>query len=238
MILIIKHISIEGPGIIGEFFRNSQWQVETIELGNGERLPSDFNNVEAIIVLGGPMNANEEDRFPFLKEEDIFIKKAIKKEIPILGICLGAQLLAKACGAKVRKAKKKEIGWYKISLTAEGKKDRLFQGLDSKLDVFQWHEDTFELPANTGLLATSIICKNQAFRFSRNAYGLQFHIEVTPDMIKSWIKEYVDDEGSRIVDIQKMFLDTDDKKRKFIKQSNKLLSNFSQLITDEISIIG
>jgi GMP synthase-like glutamine amidotransferase len=238
MVLAIKHVSIEGPGIISDFFRNSKWQLETIDLGNGEKLPSDFNNIEAVIVLGGPMNANEEDRFPFLKEEDIFIKQAIKREMPILGICLGAQLLAKATSAKVRKAKKKEIGWYKVRLTEDGKSDQLFKDLDVELDVFQWHEDTFELPDKAVLLATSNICRNQAFRFSKNAYGLQFHIEVTPDMIKAWIKEYADDEETRSINIQKMFLDTDDKKRKFIKQSNRLLSNFSQLIADKIGAIG
>ncbi|MEW6008181.1 MAG: type 1 glutamine amidotransferase [Candidatus Omnitrophota bacterium] len=190
MILIIKHIEIEGPGSIEEFFRNTNWRLQTVNLAQGERLPNSFKDIEAIITLGGPMNVYEEDKYPFLKDENEFLKNAIKEQVPILGICLGAQLLAKAGGAKVRKAAKEEIGWYKINLTKDGLKDNLFSGLKEKIDVFQWHEDTFDIPKQGVLLANSETCKNQAFRLGSNAYGLQFHFEVTADMIEDWTKEY------------------------------------------------
>jgi GMP synthase-like glutamine amidotransferase len=181
MIVIIKHISIEGPGIISEFFKNIPWEIKTFELDRENRLPEDLCGINAIISLGGPMSVYEEEKYPFLKVEDKFLRKAIKEEIPILGICLGAQLLAKACGAKVKKAKHEEVSWYKVSLIEDGKKDLLFKGLSNELDVFEWHKDTFEIPNNGTLLASSHHCRNQAFRFGMNAYGFQFHIEVTPD---------------------------------------------------------
>lgn len=232
MILIIKHISIEGPGIIGEFFKNPAWKVETIELDKGDKLPEALSEIEATIILGGPMNVYEERKFPFLKDEDIFLKKAIKEEIPVLGICLGAQLLAKACGAKVKKAEQEEIGWYKVNLTKEGMKDLLFEGLNQELDVFQWHEDTFEIPEKGTLLATSDSCKNQAFRFGKNAYGLQFHIEVTPSMVESWIEEYLDSKDKIKKDhAQKMFIDTYKKKEQFKRQADGILLNSLKIIT-------
>lgn len=146
MVLIIRHIDIEDSGTLGEFFVNRDRKTVTVALNKSELLPKDFSSIDSLIILGGPMNVYEEEEFPFLKEENTFIKKALEKEIPILGICLGAQLLAKACGAKVTKAAEKEIGWYRVSLTEDGKRDRLFAGIERYMRVFQWHEDTFELP--------------------------------------------------------------------------------------------
>jgi GMP synthase-like glutamine amidotransferase len=236
MILVIKHISIEGPGIIGEFFNHTTQRIKTIDLEENDELPEDFSKIEAVIILGGPMNVYEEDKFPFLRDEDIFLKKAIRKEIPLLGICLGAQLLAKACGAKVKRASVEEIGWYKISLTEEGKKDALFKDIGKELDVFQWHEDTFEIPEGATLLATSDgTCKNQAFRFGKSIYGLQFHIEVTPKMLESWVRCYLDRDKQIELDAQKMLIDNAyRKKEQFVEQAHKILLNFSRIMTKEV----
>src|SRR3989337_4445342 len=122
MVLMLKHISIEGGGTIEDYLKSNRWEIEKRELqdGNGNSVPSKLD-YDAIIILGGPMNVYEEDKYPFLKDEDRLIKEAIKKKIPTLGICLGAQLIAKAAGAKVsknivRQIHQKEIGWYKVSL--------------------------------------------------------------------------------------------------------------------------
>jgi len=239
MILVIKHVSIEGPGTIGDFFKDTNWQLETIELERGDKLPDDIRDIEAIITLGGFMNVYEEDKYPFLKDEDIFLRKAIKKEIPILGICLGGQLLAKALGAKVKKAAREEIGWGKVNLTKQGLDAPLFSGLEQELDVFQWHGDTFQIPGKGTLLATSKYCKNQAFLFGKNTYGLQFHIEVTPGMIESWIKEYLDtDDQTEMIDRKRMVIEAHKRKDRFRKQADRILSNFLRLIAERKVAVG
>ena len=229
MVVFIKHIDIEGPGTLGEFFNNqTSWQTKIVELENGEILPS-LDDCEAIISLGGPMNVYEEDKYPFLQEEDKLLKKAIKEEIPILGICLGAQILAKACGAKVKKAPRKEIGWYKVNLTEAAKQDMLFKSLPSQLEVFQWHQDTFEIPKGAQLIAESNTCTNQAFRFGRNAYGLQFHIEVTPQMVELWINKYTKKESQEF-DPKDMLIESYKRKESFKRQADLIYFNFAKII--------
>ncbi len=147
------------------------------------------------------MNVYEEDRYPFLRGKDLLIKEAIQRGKHILGICLGAQLIAKALGAKVTKAPSKEIGWYDVSLTEEGCRDPLFASLPKTFPVFQWHEDTFEIPRGGKLLATSTAVPSQAFRYGENAYGLQFHLEVTTEMIRAWMEEYEEEAPSSNVEI-------------------------------------
>ncbi len=175
--------------------------------------------------MGGAMNVYEEDNYPFLKAENIFIKKVLEKEIPYIGICLGSQLLAKACGAAVMKAPVKEIGWFDVALTLEAAHDPLFQGLAGPLEVFQWHEDTFTIPDGGVLLATSAACKNQAFRYGKNAYGLQFHVEITPDMIWSWVK--ADESLPNSVEI---LMAAYKKKDLLEEQAKKLCNNFAALL--------
>jgi GMP synthase-like glutamine amidotransferase len=231
IILIVKHIAQEGPGLIGQFFRDDGWELRTIELGNGEKLPDSLHDVSAVIILGGPMNVDEEDIYPFLEEEEKLIRKALIEEIPMLGICLGAQLIAKTCSAAVTKASEKEIGWYHVTLTEEGQEDLLFRGLPKNIPVFQWHEDTFELPANGVLLAQSKKCRNQAFRIGDNVYGLQFHIEVTDDMIEEWMKN---EEGE--VNVEKTMRGTEKVRDNFEQQVKRIFLNFKCLIESALRI--
>lgn len=185
-ILIIKHVENEGPVTIGEYLKKNKIESETVELWRGEELPSDLSGISSVVCLGGPMNVYEEEKHPFLKKEDAFIKEVLKKDIPYFGVCLGAQLLAKAAGAKVYKAAEEEIGWSKIKLTDEGRKDKIFSGLDTDvLDVFQWHGDTFDIPKDGILLAEGDKVKNQAFRIG-NAYGFQFHVEIDEEKLAEW----------------------------------------------------
>ena len=207
--LMLKHINIEGGGIIEEYLKSKGWKIDRRELQDGDSVPPKLD-YDTIIILGGPMNVYEEDRYPFLKDEDKLIKEAIKKNIPTLGICLGAQLIAKAAGAKVTKNKVKEIGWYNVSLTDDGKKDSVIKGIGESFDVFQWHGDTFGIPENGTLLATAELCTNQALRVGKNIYGLQFHVEVTEGMIYEWIDTYDGELQSLkgIIDVEKIRKDT------------------------------
>lgn len=193
-VLIIKHIETEGPGLIEHYLRREKIPFQIKELKSGANFPppSQFTH---LVLLGGPMNVYEEDCYPFLRSENLFIKEAIRKEKTILGICLGAQLIAKALGAKIFRSPVKEIGWYDISLTRMGSRDNLFGGLPERFPVFQWHEDTFEIPKTGKLIATSRSVPHQGFRYGKNIYGLQFHLEVTEGMIRDWMKTYGEESG-------------------------------------------
>jgi len=193
--LIIKHVENEGPVTIGEYLKKNKIESKTVELWRGDKLPDDLTGISSVVCLGGPMNVYEEEKHPFLKKEDAFIKEMLKKYIPYFGVCLDAQLLAKAAGAKVYKAAEEEIGWFKIKLTDEGRKDNIFSGLDTEvLDVFQWHGDTFDVPKDGVLLAEGDKVKNQAFRIG-NAYGFQFHVEVDEEKLAEWFADDPRKEG-------------------------------------------
>lgn len=188
-VLILKHVENEGPGLIEDYLMEKEISYQIIDLSLSPYLPKP-DAFSHIVILGGPMNVYEEDRYPFLRFEDLFIKEAIQRGKFILGICLGAQLIAKALGAKVLKAPTKEIGWYEVSLTGWGLQDRLFFNVPHTFPVFQWHEDTFEIPKSAKLIATSAIVPHQAFRYGENVYGLQFHLEVTEEMIQEWVENH------------------------------------------------
>ena len=183
--LVIMHAESEGPGTLGHYLETIQAGVQTARLYAGDPLPAGATGFDVIISMGGPMNVYEEERYPFLREETAFLQQAIPAGVPTLGICLGAQLIAKAGGAAVRKAPAREVGFGSVDLTEAGRQDALFQGLPESLPVFQWHEDTFELPPGSCLLATSPRCPHQAFRY-HNAFGLQFHVEVTRNLLWKW----------------------------------------------------
>jgi GMP synthase (glutamine-hydrolysing) len=190
-VLIIMHTESEGPGTLGDFLLRAGATLQTASLHAGDRLPASPREFDALISMGGPMNVYEEARYPFLRDETEFLREAVAAGVPTLGICLGAQMIAKACGGSVRRSPVKELGWGTVSLTDAGASDRLFQDLPPTLPVFQWHEDTFDLPESASLLASGEECANQAFRCGR-AYGLQFHVEVTRKMLAEWFADSPD----------------------------------------------
>ena len=240
MFLIVKHIDIEGPGTLGDFLKSKGITYKVIELGAGEPLPLDLNGIEAVVVLGGPMNVDEEDKYPFLKPELAFIQKVLQKGLPFLGICLGSQLLAKAAGAKVVKSPVKEIGWYRIRLTGQGRHDPLFKHFVEEDVIYHWHGDMFHIPANGQLLATAEGCPHQALKVGKNAYGLQFHVEITDKSIKEWCDEYIENDlpgpawpaGRRRDHAQSMMEDYWKHKASFDRQANNLYENFLSIVSN------
>lgn len=186
-VLILQHVEEEGLGSFENLLVRNGFQPVPV-LTQKDSFPEQLSPYAGLIILGGPMGAYEGDKFPFLKKEIELIQIALSKDIPILGICLGAQLMAKACGAEVYPGGKEEIGWYPIQMTEEAKEDNLFRHLNSETFVFQWHGDTFQLPEGAVRLASSELFPNQAFRLGKKSYGLQFHLEVTEQMICQWIE--------------------------------------------------
>jgi GMP synthase-like glutamine amidotransferase len=186
--IILQNAEGEGPGILGDFLTWRGWHQHIVHLYKGEQIPQEWEACSLLVVMGGPMNVHEEKVYPFLSEETILLKKAFKKEMPILGFCLGAQLMAKAMGSKVFKGPKKEIGWYRVHLTTTGKSDTLLNTFSEDITVFQWHGDTFELPKGGVRLFQSENYLNQGMRMGYLCYGFQFHFEITKEMIAEWLQ--------------------------------------------------
>ncbi|RLD98292.1 MAG: hypothetical protein DRI92_04165 [Aquificota bacterium] len=189
MLLVVENIGIEGPGL---------WEGVVVEKGveyrvveaYEEDVPTDPEPYSHVLILGGPMSANEEDKYPFLTREMELISSCVEVDKPLLGICLGAQLVAKTLGSRIYPAPAKEIGWYTVELTRPAAMDFLFSFMPKEVTVFQWHGETFDLPRHSVRLAASEVCPNQAFRFKNHIYGLQFHLEVTQGMVNTWKDAY------------------------------------------------
>lgn len=187
-VAVFQHVPYEILGTLHPLIREAGIRVRYVNYGRQEYPDLDVTRYDGLIILGGPMGVYEHHKYPHLKHEIQHIRAALEKEMPILGICLGAQLIAAALGAEVFPSGKREIGWYDVSLTAEGSRDPLFCHFNKKERVFQWHGDTFELPAGAKLLARSAQFRQQAFRYKKNVYGLQFHVEADEPMIERWLR--------------------------------------------------
>jgi GMP synthase (glutamine-hydrolysing) len=184
---ILRHVAHESAGTLENVLSETGLDFHYVDVFESATDGFDLSGASGLVVLGGPMNVDETDRYPRLAQEVEWIKQALAAGLPTLGICLGAQLLAKALGAKVYPNPVKEIGWYRVTLTPHADRDTLFEGCGRTVSVFHWHGDTFDLPLGTIRLAENPLCRNQAFRYGRSAYGLQFHIEMNATMIESWL---------------------------------------------------
>lgn len=179
-ILVLRHEPFEHLGYFAAILREQAISFSYKDLGE----PLDLDGHSGLIVMGGPQSAN--DSSPALSVELGLIAQAIRAGVPVLGICLGAQLIAKALGARVYANAEKEIGWAPVYFTPAAEDDALFSGLPSPSVFFHWHGETFDLPAGAEWLAFSNRCRRQAFRYAGNVYGIQFHPEITPEMIIDW----------------------------------------------------
>jgi GMP synthase (glutamine-hydrolysing) len=188
-ILVFQHDPFEDLGVFATVLERQAAKYRVIRLFHGETPTENWERIAALIVLGGPMRVDDEEAYPFLRWEKRIIHAAIDEGVAILGICLGAQLIASTLGTSVYHGRVKEIGWSSVSITPHGQVDSLLGYLPESATVFQWHSDGFDLPAGAIRLASSINYENQAFRIGRTIYGLQFHLEVTPHIIERWMDE-------------------------------------------------
>jgi GMP synthase (glutamine-hydrolysing) len=181
-------------GIAAEALDESRAPWTYLDVWNDDEWP-DLERVSGLVVLGGEMNVDRIDDYPFLDRAKGLLANAVERDVPVLGICLGAQLLARSLGARVWSLDTKEIGFIDISATAAGRDDPVLSPFAPTTPVFLFHEDALELPEGAELLFRGEVVPNQAFRFGRVAYGVQFHLEVTEEIISDWCDETPDLEG-------------------------------------------
>jgi len=188
-VLVLQHIACEPPGVYEDVLNERGAEIVRVEVDAGVPLPE--GRFDAIVAMGGPMSANDEGELPWLIAEKALIADAVRADTPFWGVCLGVQLLASSLGARVWAGDEPEVGVLPVDLTDEALADPVFAGFPRSLPALQWHGDTFDLPEGAVRLAGSTAYPNQAFRF-RNAYGLQFHLEVSTSMALEWaeVPEY------------------------------------------------
>jgi len=186
-ILVFQHVPYEPLGTLDPLLKQSGFRIRYVNFGRNPKTRPVLDKYAALIILGGPMNADQIDSYPNLQTEVEVIREAIDRDMSVLGICLGAQLLAKALGGSVRPNPDREIGWYDVALTEEGAKDPVLSTFARQQCVFQWHEDGIQLPDEAVHLASSPASKVQAFRYGEHAYGFQFHLEVDSALIDRWL---------------------------------------------------
>ncbi len=190
-VVVLQHIACEPPGEYEAVLLERGARLHRVELDEGDPLPS-FDRFDAIVAMGGPMSVNDDADLPWLTAEKRAIGDAVRAGMPYFGACLGVQLLAASLGARVYSGPDPEVGVLPVTLTDEGAADPLFAGLPRSFPTLQWHGDTFDLPEGATLLASSPAYPHQAFRVGRGAYGVQFHVEVLPEMAREWalVPEY------------------------------------------------
>ena len=187
-ILVVQHAEPEGPGLLLPALRSCGLPCRTVRTFEGEPVPRAAGDAAGVIIMGGPMGVYESERFPHLQDEIALAADALGRGLPILGICLGSQILAAAAGARVYPGPEKEIGWFPVTLSAAGRSDPVLGVFPAETVFFHWHGDTFDLPEGAVLLASSRLYPHQAFRIGGRAYGGQFHAEITPGMVDLFVE--------------------------------------------------
>ena len=188
----LKHVPFEGLDSIRDWAENTPVKVTSTCLYKNEPLPN-IDTLDGLVIMGGPMSVNETLEHPWMADEKRFIRNVIDQGKAVLGVCLGAQLIADVLGAKIYPNKYKEIGWFPIKKVAAASDCGLVEFLPDQLEVFHWHGETFDLPDGAALLASSDACANQGFIYKKRVIGLQFHLETTPASLRALIDKCADE---------------------------------------------
>ncbi len=193
---VFRHLAVEDLGILERLLTARGAQIETVDVPRAAQIELAAHDAELLIVLGGPIGAGDDTEFPFLTTEREAICRRVEAGQPTLGICLGAQLIAHALGARIGPAPSKEIGWGTVTLTDAGRASCLAALESDEPTVLHWHGDNAELPAGAERLASTPACPNQAFRIDRHVLGLQFHLEPRPEDIEAWLVAHIHEIGA------------------------------------------
>jgi len=189
-VCVICHTATEGPGLIADALRARGVVWRTVRTFRGDPIPPRLGDHAGLVLLGGPMGVYEQERHPYLRQEIRLLEDTLSQGLPVLGICLGSQLLAAALGASVQPGWQRELGWQRVTLGQAAAQDALWRGLPESFTAFHWHGDVFDLPRAATPLAWSKLTEHQAFRYGANAYGLLFHLEMTEPIIRRMTRSF------------------------------------------------
>ncbi|MGC8553187.1 MAG: type 1 glutamine amidotransferase [Phycisphaerae bacterium] len=192
-VIVVQHVPPEGIGSIAHSLKAADIKAQTCEIFAGHAVPQAINGAAGVIIMGGPMGVYEQDRHPFLTHELNLLRSALDANKPILGICLGSQLLAAALGSRVYPGRQKEIGWHEVKRSDAAKADKLFSDAPDAFQAFHWHGDVFDVPQGAVPLLSSELTPCQAFRFGAAAYGLLCHLEVTQTTVAAMAETFGDE---------------------------------------------
>lgn len=199
-VLVFQHTPPENLGTLADALTRREVSPHYVRAFLDEPVPRALDGFGALILLGGPMGVADRDRLPYLKDEIRLIEQALGQKKPVLGVCLGSQLLAHALGARVYQGEKKEIGWHPVRLTEEGRADPLWNGVEHSFFAYHWHGDVFDLPSGAVSLASSDQTRHQAFRYGEQAYGFLCHLEITENIVREMVREFSDDLAEQNID--------------------------------------
>lgn len=185
--LVVQHLPLGNIGSYGKLLRRKGWRLTTLETGVHDLAAADVDGADLLVMLGGPLGVHDDADFPFLRDELRMIERRLQDEKPIFAVCLGAQLMARALGARVYRGQQPEVGWHKIRLTDAGTDSYLRHLGPDKTTILHWHRDTFDLPKGAVRLASTDSFENQAFSSGKNALAIQFHAEAEVENTEPWL---------------------------------------------------
>ncbi|MCL6612796.1 MAG: type 1 glutamine amidotransferase [Peptococcaceae bacterium] len=226
--LLVQHQREVPPGRVLEVLEDLGWEAEVLLMEDGHSVPSFLDGYDCLVLLGGTMNVDDVAGYPYLEKLRLFTAGALEKGFPVLGLCLGAQLMSRAAGGRVHRNRCGEIGWRRVRLTGDGLGDRLLEGTGEYIEVFHWHEDSFDLPDGSVLLGKSEVCPHQIMRIGKWSYGFQFHPEVDRETVLSWIGSCRDEVESKLGPDgpERLIRQTEEKMPRYRRLCQRLLTNY------------
>jgi GMP synthase (glutamine-hydrolysing) len=238
-VLVLQHAQCEEPGRIGDAIALAGLRSRVIHAAHGEPVPRTIGSAAGLVVMGGPMSAYDRDRHPHLTEELWLIESALEARVPVLGICLGSQLLAHALGAPVQPGRRKEIGWFPIRWMGKALDDRVLAPVSAtRPTVFHWHGDVFDLPAGAVPLARSALTDVQAFRFGATAYGFLCHLEVTPSLVAGMARTFRDELVAERIDGDALVADAERYDASLGHLARRVFGHWVGFVSGRASIAG
>ena len=230
-IYVLQHHPVENLGNIADALEGAALAWQYVHVNDGQAVPASMKGAGGLVVLGGTMSVYQTERYPWLRDEMRLIEDAVKSNLPVLGVCLGAQILAAALGAKVdRNPNGKEIGWHPIRLSDAAKDDRLMRDLPATMTPFHWHGDIFDLPPGAVSLASSDKTPCQAFRHGDKTYGFQFHFEVTQESVVAMANAFAKDLVRENIPADRMIAQAAEFLPSLEKTSDKVFSRWASPI--------